>query len=192
MDKKIKLEALGALGGMQIVVNNEMLKRRTYISDCVEDQELAEAGALCGGHKACAVGSLLLGAGVKPTMSGDYADLPEANPNTLVSGRPSPREKFMADNPGVKLAYDALNQAAQQWADEHDVDLSKSSLLLFNPASDALERYGAMELLFEYEKPLITDPGSWRDRERTDEEFTLTRLELLRLVSNAVAIVEAA
>lgn len=182
IDTKIKREAMAALGGMSIIVNNEMLKRRQYVTVEVLDLDLADSGALCGGHGACAVGSLLIGGGVNPVTKDAYGNECYELPMAYVdSGK---RAEFMAEHPGIKLAYDALNEAAQRFADAHGIDLETSSLLEFRDvsASRALELHGAMEALFEFERP---EPG------KSDDDYTLTRLGLLKLITDAADIVGA-
>jgi hypothetical protein len=185
IDTQIKRDAMAALGGMSIIVNNEMLKRRQYVSERVIDHALADTGALCGGHGACAVGSLLIGGGVSPVCTDDYGNQYYDLPMAFVDR--GKREEFLAEkeNAGLKLAYDALNEAAQRFADERGIDLEESTLFEFRDvsAARALELHGAMEALFEFERP---------DSDKGDEDYTLTRLGMLKLIADAADIIGAA
>lgn len=109
MTEWTKQKALKALDGMLEIERNEMLVRGEYISVEIDD-ELAERGAICGGHRACLVGSLWLGYGVKPEKGTfcwgeEFYKLP---------GTEDGRAAFLSRRPGLKVAYDALNDAAER------------------------------------------------------------------------------
>lgn len=99
------------LNRMREIVANEKLVHMQYVSD-KRDQAAWEAGAVCGGLKACAVGSLFLAHGVQATHypgfpgGTGYWNLPEA--------MTSSRETFMAARPELRRAYDALEVAARE------------------------------------------------------------------------------
>lgn len=100
---------------MEIMLERDMLVHAAYVSDDVEDEELAAAGAVCGGHRACAVGHLWIAAGVQPVITpNEYqvegvVELPGVWPI-------SDRDDFLAARPPLREAYDALNEAADDWA----------------------------------------------------------------------------
>lgn len=70
--KDTKVEAVAILDRMLEVVDNDMLARVGYVSSTIVRPDLAEQGAVCGGHNACAIGSLYLAAGVQPLKADDY------------------------------------------------------------------------------------------------------------------------
>ena len=105
--------ALRALDGMREVVRREMLTQGTYVSE--EGLNPRLAGAICGGRRHCAIGSLWVGAGVKHRVVKGAVTLPGVGEED--------RPRFLRRHPALKLAYDALNRVAQRWTDEHEVDL---------------------------------------------------------------------
>jgi hypothetical protein len=103
-----KRQALKALAGMQEIVEHDMLIHGEYSTSFVVDHKLAAEGAICGGRKYCAVGALWVGGGVSMRNDGwDYA-LPGVNVYE--------RENFLRPRHGLRLAYETLNQVAQEWA----------------------------------------------------------------------------
>jgi len=54
------------LDRMAEIAANDMLVRGKYFEPFVSNHNLAESGAVCMGHRACAIGALWLAAGVKP------------------------------------------------------------------------------------------------------------------------------
>lgn len=111
----IKKDAIKALDGMEEIVRNERIWAGTYLSE-IEDTDLAKSGAICGGRYACAIGSLWLGAGIKPTRS----RLGGVSLPGVIEGE---RDDFMQDKPGLRLAYDCINTAATEFAIEHNLDM---------------------------------------------------------------------
>jgi hypothetical protein len=99
-------QALGILDGVKQMARREQLIRTTYIGQGV-DEKLRERGAICGGHKACLIGSLFLAAGVQPTGN-------ERVGYELHQAEPRSRSNSMARRPALRLAYDALNLAAER------------------------------------------------------------------------------
>ena len=135
----ITLAALHALDGMLEVVHNEMLARGTYLSESVVNHDLARQGAVCGGHQACAVGALWLGAGVEIRQDeyGDGYYLPGA--------WPSQRTAFLASRPALTLAYVALNHVCDEYArsDERSDEFHRAM------RASRLNYDAPMEALFE-------------------------------------------
>ena len=147
-----KAKALAALEGMRQIVRREMLITGTYVDDEVSNPSLT--GAICGGRKHCAIGSLWAGGGVKPdiTIHPRWGWESISLPGVSQEQRP----EFLRHRPGLRLAYDSLNAAAEAFATKHDLDLEAGSF-------DA-----AIEGLFE---------GHYGDR--------LTKRDLLAIVSAA-------
>lgn len=108
---QVREGAIKTLNGMKQIARNEMLKPGHYVSGTVEDPELAKKGAVCGGHSACLIGSLYIAGGVKFREVGRtwdeqrIVDLPGVK-----SGR---QKEYMARRPHLRLAWDALNDAAE-------------------------------------------------------------------------------
>ncbi len=131
----VQVEALWALDGMLEVTRNEMLRRGDYISRFVVSEYLEEHGAVCGGHRACAVGALWLGAGVEIEYSMGMATLPGTNDSHQ-------REEFLETRPALALAYAAMNQVCDEYIDELDLrgrlnaDFADSMEQLFESTSD--------------------------------------------------------
>lgn len=176
MNEKTRKTALKALDEMTEVINNEMLLHGRYVTEAVECPDLAAAGAACGGRRACAVGALFLGAGVK------------AKGLNLPGAFPHERPGFLAHRPGLRLAYDALNKAAAKkhprllarvaaesddyHYDENDREISQVKLV------------GALEALFESG---YLDPS--------EDQGTASRVEqrkLLAIIDVARQEIEAA
>jgi hypothetical protein len=120
---------------MQKIIANEMLTRGEYVEEDVSNPRLAEQGAICGGRRACAVGSLWLAALVpmefKDPDHPTWGDMP----GVLVRDRLD----FLDDKPGLASAYDALNAAAREYAARYGWDTQ----------DDGRSYLGAMEVLFE-------------------------------------------
>lgn len=112
-------KAILAIERMEEVIRNEMLVRGTYLTPTVVDQKLAEAGAVCGGRKACAIGSLYLGYGVKLDLVYED-DHDEGSTYELPGVGQGEREDFMRRRPALKLAYDELNAAADRYIAKAD------------------------------------------------------------------------
>ncbi len=98
--------ALETLDNVISIAKREMMVQGTYISDGVVDEKLARKGAICGGHQACFVGSLYLGAKIPikkmldPQFGFEW----------------SSRRDIMKNRPALRMAYEAANDAAFQWA----------------------------------------------------------------------------
>lgn len=102
---RTRQSALNALAGMEQIVDAEMLIHGEYATDVIVNSKLFESGAICGGRQYCAVGSLWVGGGIKYDRR---LGLPGVAPYQ--------RDAFLAHRPGLRLAYEALNEAAQGWA----------------------------------------------------------------------------
>lgn len=104
-------KALNTLNGMAEIARSDMMKPGSYVSDKLLVPQRAKA--ICGGHHACAIGSLWLGGGVKMVTDkwGD-AELPGVSDGVI-------REQFLAPRHGLRTAYNALNDAASDYIDTH-------------------------------------------------------------------------
>lgn len=146
---EVRAEAVKIFEGMEQIIRNEMLARGVYITAYVVNPDLAESGAICGGHQACMVGSMWIAAGVKAEVVDDGDGYGPIFYLPGTEGRV--REEFLAKRPALRLAYDAMNELSRQFVDEHDLigDITYS------------ETWGMMESLYESHRfdyqPLITD-----------------------------------
>lgn len=116
MREVTRTKALGALEGMRQIVRREMLARGNYVEDEISNPRLV--GALCGGRKHCAVGSLWVGAGVRPRILFGSLELPGV--------LQSHRKRFLRRRPGLRVAYVALNAAAAEFAKRRHLRISDS------------------------------------------------------------------
>lgn len=153
MNETTRAKALDALEGMRQIVRNKMLITGAYVDEKVSNPRLL--GALCGGRKHCAIGSLWAGAGIKAKISDGSA--------FFLPGTPEwDRKEFLRRRPGLKVAYEQINLAADDFAEKNGYDLEISS-------------YGApLEALFE-----------------THYENDLTKQDLLKIISAAKRKVKA-
>jgi len=143
---------------MKDVVRNDMLIRGDYVTEIL-DEELAAEGSICGGRKACAIGSLWLA-----------ADAVRYHGEAIITSfSPELRWIELRRNEMLREAYDALNRSAHEFADDCGVDLEDNNPI---PAS----QNGEMEALFEMEG----DEGSDGDRLLTDRQ-------ILDIIENAKA-----
>jgi hypothetical protein len=161
-DEATRAEALKILDGVEEMAKAEMIAARAYVT-LVWDRERAEAGAICGGRKACAVGSLWLAAGVKVRMD-------ERLPGVEAG---QPRRSFLRRRPALRLAYEALNTAAERRA--HRLEEGERVEFAFDAP-----RYGAAEALLE------------RTSYLDDPDGELDKRKYISLVRSARRIVEAA
>lgn len=128
------------LANMREIAENDMIQHVGYYSPDISRNDLAESGAICGGHQACAVGSLYLAASIIPHQDGWYDDddvyyPPNVNVNM--------RWDFMKDNElnSLTKAYTALNSAAMEYINNTNLhDAVQWSVWAGS---------GAMETLFE-------------------------------------------
>lgn len=119
--------ALEALLAVREVEQNKMLRRRVYFTEGVEEPKLA-GRAICGGHQACFIGSLWLGAGVQPTVQQerDYDNYDEEHDEygtksviRLPHVNGFDRRIAFEETPGLKLAYDLANLSAREYLAGH-------------------------------------------------------------------------
>lgn len=126
-------KALDALSGMRTIVKKEMALAGEYISDEI-DEEKKNTGAICGGHKTCAIGSLWIGYGIKPRRRhGGFL---------LAYTGQDQRARAYRKYEGLGLAVGALNDAALAAADRNGYTLAD-----FKDPIEALfegEEYGRM------------------------------------------------
>ena len=120
-------KAVTALDNMKEIVKNDMLEQGVYVTEEVVNEKLAEQGAICGGHRACAVGSLWIGYGIRLEGPQGEKELPGTNDSRAYdwqSGRrePSERQEFLRTRPGLRLAYDALNEAADKYVEKRELE----------------------------------------------------------------------
>lgn len=113
MNTKTKESALDALEGMRQIVRREMLIAGCYIDDEISNARLARSEAICGGRKHCAIGSLWAGYGVKPKWRNGYLYLAGVERDI--------RNRFTKTRPGLRVALDALNAAANQFAEKNGI-----------------------------------------------------------------------
>lgn len=165
-----KTRALRALAGMRTIIENEMLCHGVYVSDEVEDPE--KAGQLCGGRHMCAVGSLWVGGGVKVIIDPTWHDA------QLPGTESDDRDDFLKHRPGLRLAYEAMNAAAKEWADAHGVYV----------VDEDMTYLGYMEYLFEVGLPSHVGYDDYRNPAPPEEARSI----MLSLIDRAEQIVKAA
>lgn len=102
-------KALETLDNMRQIVKNEQLKRGEYVSQ-EKDDELAAQGAICGGHKACLLGTTWLGYGIKPIIQMGHYYGPEVELPGIEDEET--RAIFLKRRPALKLVYETLNELA--------------------------------------------------------------------------------
>lgn len=131
----VQITALRALEGMAEVVRNEMLAQGRYVRHLTRP-DLAASGAICGGHQACAIGALWMGAGIKPRRDvwGEWM-LEGADDS-------SNRDVFLEDRPGLRLAYNALNDAADRYVHDHDLSPTASFSSSMERLFESLDAHG--------------------------------------------------
>lgn len=126
------------LAGLRGIVEREQLDHAGYVSQEV-NRELAAAGALCRGHRACAVGSTWLAAGIMPQKTryeSGYSEFSLPGAQLEHGDRLDWLEEQGHD--GLRAAYVALCDAAQEYMDERGLKV--------NPGWTTA---GALEGLFE-------------------------------------------
>jgi len=158
-------KALDILDGMLQIADNEMITKGIYYKEECERPDLKDQ--ICGGHRACLIGSMWVAALVRPKKL-EYWD--ELTLPGVEYGED--RDEFLKRRPGLRLAYNALNEAAERrlvkispdW-EKNEVDFSTN-----NVGADA----GPAEFLFE------------------NTDFGTTRGDLKRLIRSAIKVVEKA
>jgi hypothetical protein len=165
-------KAIESLDRMAQIVRNEMLIRGTYVDSEINEAKKA-AGAICGGHKVCAIGSLWVGYGVKYEKRGKYVvGLPGVSDTKTWDYRkddygPSARNIFVKSRPALKLALNALNESADAYIKRHKLELM-----------DASEFEDAIEALFEGTR-------HYEDDDSDDEDTKVARKQLLSVIKSA-------
>lgn len=114
MNETTRAKALSALEGMREIVRREMLTTGFYVDEEVSNPRLL--GALCGGRKHCAIGSLWVGAGIK-------AKIDEKGVFSLPGTPEWDRNEFLRRRPGLRVAYEQINLAADDFAEKYGYDL---------------------------------------------------------------------
>jgi hypothetical protein len=108
------------LTNMAEIVKADRMVRGTYIKgllDRVTGRQVPDprrANAVCRGWRACAIGSLFLGAGVSPRQNeyhGEY-DLP---------GQDDPTEYAQRNDKALLVALNALNGVALTWLEDEEI-----------------------------------------------------------------------
>lgn len=130
------------LRGLRGIVEREQLDHVGYIGRKI-DTELAATGALCRGHRACAVGSTWLAAGIGPVQHQCYGITTFSLPGTHADH--DERLAWLAEQGygGLRAAYVALCDAAQEYIDDRGLHIHA-----------AWHGSGALEGLFESEESL--------------------------------------
>lgn len=134
------------LAGLRGIVEREQLDHAGYVSHEI-DRELAESGALCRGHRACAVGATWLAGGIEPTAHmfkfGTVQHVEFSMPGTGKDH--NDRLAWLRDEGyhGLRTAYKALCAAAQEHMDQRGLEID----------SDNWGTAGALEGLFESSNP---------------------------------------
>lgn len=134
-------KAVTILEGMEQIAERNMLIHGRYVTPEVHSPELAQSGAICRGHKACAIGSLYLAGGVKMTYekSGSgimLADMPGVDEED--------RAEFLRNRPALRAAYDALNEAADRFIKRNGVKFLDDRRI-FNASIEALFEEGTLD-----------------------------------------------
>jgi hypothetical protein len=157
--------ALEALDNMYLIVAREQIVRGFYVDPNEYDKKKAAEGAICGGNKFCAIGSLFVGGGIPVTKSEyDGFDMPEALP-TL-------RNDVIKQNPHLGIALKALNKQAEKYMDKKDI--SMDDLYTPNLGRNEDDRHDLIEALFEAAKD-----------EADADEWMLDRDDLLKMINKA-------
>lgn len=102
-------KALDTCDGVIEIAKNEMLVRGTYLTGILKP-DMAREGSICGGRKACLVGSMYLAHGVR----GDIEDMSMSFDS---------RKAEMRNRPGLRLAYQAINEAALRRAEKINAEV---------------------------------------------------------------------
>lgn len=97
-------KALDTCDGVIEITKNEMLIHGDYVTACIRNHDLKEKGSICGGRQACLVGSEFLAYGVRV-----FSD-------TFPGFHPRRRKAVMRNRPGLRIAYEAINEAARRYA----------------------------------------------------------------------------
>jgi hypothetical protein len=134
---------------MRQIVEAEMIMHMDYISDDI-DMKRKDEGAICGGHRACAVGALYLAFGIVPVYERDE-DMGTIWNVTLPGSYAPTRSQFMSRIPELGRAYRALNEAATHVMREYAIRRGTDPDDMFDvDFQHAVNFNGAMEAMFEH------------------------------------------
>lgn len=133
-------KAVTILEGMEQIAERNMLIHGRYVTAEVHSPELAQSGAVCRGHKACAIGSLYLAGGVRMTYE-------KTNSGIMLANMPGvdeeDRAEFLRNRPALRAAYDALNEAADRFIKRNGVKFPYDRT--FNASIEALFEEGTLD-----------------------------------------------
>lgn len=118
-----KSHAIATCDGVITITKREMLQQGVYVSHNICDPKLADEGAICGGRKACLVGSIFLANGHTYHEFMRAASGGSPYVGHLPSWFQTGRWEFMADKPSLSLAYDAFNEAAWEAIERDHAEL---------------------------------------------------------------------
>lgn len=110
---KTVAEAKDIVSGVRTIAKNEQLLRGSYVTDKVKTPALAAEGAICGGHKACLLGSIALAdptANFQPYLATIYADRLSftPDPSYITSYHPEVRP-----GPAARLVHSVFSDIAK-------------------------------------------------------------------------------
>lgn len=127
----IQTQALDVLDGTSEVVRNEMIRRGVYVSNEIVKPELKEAGSICGGREACAIGAAYLGARVRMLRDFD-GDL------VMPGVEQDKRTEFLRNRPALRTAIEALNAEADAYIERNDLERHINRGLYYRDSIEAL------------------------------------------------------
>lgn len=160
----LKVKILAALDGMAEIARAEMMRQVGYLEMNVKP---SRKDSICGGHQACAIGSLWLAAGIRIRRTSGYIELPGASPGA--------RSRFVQNRPVLRHSLAFLNEAAVEYMARHNV-----------VGHDVLD-YDAVESLFE---------SPWFDNHAATEDdetgYKARRRAMLSVIASAKRKVKAA
>lgn len=112
----IEQQAIQTLDNMEVIARADMMQRGCYLTE--EPVVPERQDSVCGGHRACAYGSLMLGAGCEIgyiTMDAeDYSGFTQIG-GSLPNVAPHLRHKEFEKRPWLGLAYVAMNVASYRY-----------------------------------------------------------------------------
>lgn len=203
METSNNAEALEILDRMSRMVRAGRMERGVYVEGMDWEQKRQaldldeDLEPLCNGWKFCAIGSLMLAGKVTPTMhyrkGGDYSGAPLSEVYSFsretqligegiyvrftIMGSDENERRDMWDSgeyEGLRLAYDALNKAADEFIERHEI-----------PANHLASFAPRIEQLFEGEVQFTDEDGDECARPVLDED------DLYGVVMRAAEIVQA-
>lgn len=175
----VKARAIQTCEGVIKITKREMLVQGTYITDSIVNEDLAEEGAICGGHQACLVGSLYLSNGLTYTAIRRAAndDWDGSIPGWFLACR----ERTLEERPSLKVAYDAFNQAA------HETILNNYSEFLETEWNESEGEYVPNDYFTPTE-----GWGEWFfEKVLEDEPFETVNAEIVSVAERAIEMIES-